>query len=69
MMIAKAPIKGIMIDSASSADILFCNACVCMNLPTNHLKSVSVPLVCFTKNSIGVEGEIYYATGHYRYLP
>lgn len=58
LMIAKHPIKRIIVDSKSLANILFYKAFVQMNFPPNQLKPVSVPLVAFNGESIRFEREI-----------
>lgn len=58
MAIAKHPVRMILVDNKSSADILFYNTFVQMDLPINQLKPVSIPLVAFNRESIGVEKEI-----------
>ena len=58
MTIAKHPVKRILIDSGSSADILFYDAFVRMNLLRAELKPVLSPLVAFNGESVNVEGEV-----------
>lgn len=53
--------KQILVDSESSADILFYDIFIRMNLPERQLRRVSTPLVGFSSNLIGVEGEIILA--------
>lgn len=58
MIIAKHHVNRILINSENSADVLFYDAFNRMNLPLNQLKPISVPLVAFNIESVGVEGEI-----------
>jgi len=58
MTIAKHLVRRIMIDSGSSTDVLFYDAFSRMSLPSNQLRPVHTPLVGFTKDFVGVEGEI-----------
>lgn len=56
MMTAKYPIKKILIDSRSLADVLFYDAFVRMNLPLNQLKPFSTPSVAFNRELVEGEG-------------
>lgn len=56
MTIAKYLVKKIMADSGSSADMLFYDTFVRMNLSPNLLKLNFAHLVDFTRYSVGVEG-------------
>ena len=58
MTIAKHPVKKILVDSGSSTDVLFYDAFVRMGLSPSLLRSVSTPLVGFSRSPVGVEGEI-----------
>lgn len=58
MMITKYDEKRILVDNGSSINILFYNVFVWINLPKNQLRWVSIPLVDFFEDSIGIKGEI-----------
>ena len=58
MTIAKHPIKRILVDMESSADVLLYDAFVRMNLPMQTLRPSPAPLVAFNDESIEVEGEV-----------
>ena len=58
MMIAKHPVKCILIDIGSSIDVLLYDAFVCMNLSMKVLRPSSAPLVTFNGESIEVEEEV-----------
>lgn len=57
-MIAKNPVRRILVDGESSVDVLFCTAFIKMNLPLNQLKPISMPLVAFNWESIKVKEDI-----------
>lgn len=58
VMIAKPPVKRILVDSESLDDVLLYDTFVRTNLSLNYLKPVFAPLVAFDGKSIGAKGEI-----------
>lgn len=58
MIIAKYDIKRILVNSESSANVIFYDAFVRMGLPLSQLRQVSTLLVNFSGDSVRVEGEI-----------
>ena len=58
MAIANYHVKQCLIDNGCSIDVIFYDCFSRMKLCTNLLKSVSIPLVEFTNDSIKVENEI-----------
>lgn len=57
-MIVKHPIKKIILIVEALYISFFYDAFVCMDLPMSHLRSLSVPLVGFIGDLVGVKGVI-----------
>lgn len=56
--IVKHPVRRILVNSESSADVLFYDTFVRMNLTLNCIRPVSIPLVTFNGELVGIEGKI-----------
>ena len=58
LTIVNYDLKRILVDNGSSTDILYYDAFVRMSLSTVQLRSISAPLIGFTRTSVPVEGAI-----------
>lgn len=58
MTIAKYDAQRVLVDSGNLVNILFYDTFILMNLLKNQLRWISIPLVGFSGDSIGVEGKI-----------
>ena len=58
MMVAKHPVKCILVDIGSFIDVLLYDVFVCMSLSMEMLRPSSAPLIAFNGKSLEVEEEV-----------